>query len=70
MIVCTVLTGILEMAMLENMCPPTWKIPIGTVLWKIALVGLRRAEKPTRGLMKSRQYPATKANWTKVRVIG
>ena len=25
MIVCTVLTGILEMAMLENMCPPTWK---------------------------------------------
>ena len=68
--VCTVLTGIREMAMLENMWPPTWKRPMGTVSLSIARVGRRSLEKRTRGDMNSRQYPATKPNWMNVRVTG
>lgn len=66
----TVLTGIREIATLENICPPTWKTPIGNVLSKIARVGLRTREKRTTGLIKSKQYPATKPNCTNVRVMG
>ena len=44
-----------EMAMLEKMCPPTWNTPMGNVLWRMALFGLRSLENRTTGLMKSRQ---------------
>lgn len=64
------LTGILEMAMLENIWPTTWKIPIGNVFCMITLVGILRLVKRMMGDMKSRQYVATKPNWMKVRVIG
>lgn len=70
LMVCTVLTGMRDIAILENIWPPTWKTPMGNVLWMIALLGYRSLEKRTRGLMKRRQYPATKPNWTKVRVTG
>lgn len=36
----------------------------------IALVGLRSFENCIKGLMNSKQYPATKPNCTKVRVTG
>ena len=58
------------MAILEKIWPPTWKTPIGNVFWKTALFGMRNLEKRTTGLMKSKQYSATKPNWTKVRVMG
>lgn len=62
MMVCTVLTCILDMAMLENICPPTWNIPMGRVLCIIALVGGRNLEKRTRGDINRRQYMAIKPN--------
>ena len=68
--VCTVLTGMREMAMLENICPPTWKTPFGSVFFRIARVGFRNREKRMIGLMKRRPYPATKPNCTKVKVTG
>ena len=52
------------MAMLEKIWPPTWNTPMGNVLWKIALFGRRSLENRTRGLMKRRQYAATKPNCT------
>lgn len=70
LMVCTVLTGMHEMAMLEKMCPPTWKQPIGSVLLNTARVGVLKRAKRTAGLMNSRQYPATKPNCTNVSVIG
>jgi hypothetical protein len=70
LMVCTELTGIRDMAMLENMCPPTWNKPMGKVFCKIALVGMRKREKRTAGDMKQRLKTAVKPNWTKVRVIG
>ena len=70
MMVWTVLTWIRDMAILEKICPPTWKTPIGNVASKTALVGQRSLENRTTGLMKSRQYPATNPNWMKVRVTG
>ena len=54
-IVCTVLTGILEIAILERICPPTWKTPIGTVLSRIALVGFLMRVNPTKGLINNKQ---------------
>jgi hypothetical protein len=51
--VCTVLTGILEMAILENMWPPTWNIPIGNVFAMIAWVGMRTVENRMSGDMNS-----------------
>ena len=62
LMVWTVLTWIRDMAMLEKICPPTWKTPIGNVFWKTALFGMRNLEKRTTGLMKSKQYSATKPN--------
>ena len=53
--VCTVLTGILEMAMLENIWPTTWNIPIGKVLSRIDLVGILNLENRMTGDMKRRQ---------------
>jgi hypothetical protein len=44
LIVCTVLTGILLIAMLENICPMTWNAAIGQVCSRIALVGLFNLE--------------------------
>ena len=70
LIVCTVLTGILEMAMLEKMCPPTWKHPMGNVSRRMAFVGGRSRLNRTTGLINTRQNAATKPNWTKVRVMG
>jgi len=70
LIVCTVLTGMRAIAILENMCPPTWKQPIGKVSLMIALVGIRNLLKRTTGLIKTRQNTATKPNCTKVRVTG
>jgi len=55
LMVCTVLTGIREMAILEKICPPTWKKPIGIVLLNIAFVGALNLENRTTGLMKRRQ---------------
>lgn len=55
LMVWTVLTGILEIAMLENIWPQTWNIPIGNVLRMIAFVGMRSLEKRTKGLINSRQ---------------
>lgn len=49
------LTGILDIATLENMCPPTWNNPIGKVVIKMAFDGARILVKRTRGDMKSRQ---------------
>jgi len=43
---------------------------MGRVLLMIALVGLRNLEKRTIGLMKSKQYSATKPNWINVNVTG
>jgi hypothetical protein len=65
-----VLTGILEIAMLENMCPPTWNAPIGRVVPSIARVGLRILENRMTGVINRPQYDATKANWINVRVMG
>ena len=70
MIVCTVLTGIREIAILENIWPPTWKMPIGSVSLMIARVGRRSFENCTAGLMNARQNAATKPNCTKVSVTG
>ncbi|KAJ9124270.1 hypothetical protein QFC22_001070 [Naganishia vaughanmartiniae] len=117
LIVCTVLTGILLMAILENICPMTWNAAIGQVCSRIALVGrfnlepeipelsmpsdidlecddnledLRPPEdEPKMPIIRnaihfhaaampsnfdpsvsSQQYPATKKNWTMVRVTG
>lgn len=44
LIVWTVLTGILLMAILEKICPITWNAAIGQVCSKIALVGLLSLE--------------------------
>ena len=55
LMVCTVLTGILDIAMLENMWPPTWNIPIGNVFDIIALVGMRIDVNRMSGDMKSRE---------------
>ena len=68
--VCTVLTGIREIAILENICPPTWNSPIGNVSFKIALVGLLSLVSLTAGLANSKQNAATKPNWTIVNVMG
>lgn len=64
------LTGILDIAMLDVICPPTWNTPMGNVFMMIALVGRRSLENRISGLMKSKQYPATKPNCTKVKVTG
>lgn len=66
----TVLTGILDMATLENTWPPTWKMPIGNVLRKIDRVGLLIFVYGITGLAKRTQYPATNPNWTIVSVTG
>lgn len=55
LMVWTVLTGILEIAILENMWPPTWNAPIGRVVIKILRVGYRSRENCIRGDMKMRQ---------------
>ena len=55
LIVCTVLTGTLEIAMLENMWPNTWNAPMGSVFRTMAMLGVRSRENRTRGLMKIRQ---------------
>lgn len=69
-IVWTVLTGMREIATLENTCPPTWKRPMGRVLSRIAFVGRLRRVKRIRGLVNNKQYAAMKPNCTKVNVIG
>lgn len=55
LMVCTVLTGMREIAMLEKICPPTWNTPISDVLFKASLVGLRSLVKRITGLESSRQ---------------
>lgn len=55
MIVCTVLTGMREIAMLEKICPPTWNTPISDVLFSTSLVGLRSLVKRITGLERSKQ---------------
>ena len=64
------LTGILEIAMLENICPPTWNAPIGNVALNIAAVGERNLLKLIAGVIIKRQQRATKPNWMIVRVTG
>lgn len=55
LIVCTVLTGILEIAILDEIWPPTWKAAIGSVLRIIAGVGLRSLARRRTGLARSKQ---------------
>lgn len=55
LIVCTVLTGMREIAMLEKICPPTWNTPISDVLFSTSLVGLRSLVKRITGLERSKQ---------------
>jgi hypothetical protein len=55
LMVCTVLTGILEIAMLVNMCPPTWNKPMGRVSLRTACDGGRKREKPMAGDMTIKQ---------------
>ena len=43
---------------------------MGSVLSNIARVGFLSRENWMSGLVKSRQYPATNANWMKVNVTG
>ena len=43
---------------------------MGSVLRMIARVGVRNRAKRTAGDMNSKQYAATKPNWTKVSVTG
>ena len=70
LMVCTVLTGILEMATLEKTCPPTWKNAIGIVLCRMALVGLLSVVNPKMGWQHKKLRPATKANCMMVKVTG
>jgi hypothetical protein len=60
--VCTVLTGIREMARLEKMCPPTWNMPMGRVVRMIAFVGILRRDICTTGDMQNKLHAETKAN--------
>ena len=55
LIVCTVLTGIREIAMLEKIWPPTWKSPMGNVAWMISFVGFLNFENRTSGDMNRMQ---------------
>lgn len=68
--VCTVLTGILEIATLEKTWPPTWKAAIGSVLLRIARVGLLNVVNPKYGWQHRKLKPATKANCMIVKVTG
>lgn len=43
---------------------------MGRVSLRMALLGARKCENRTSGLMNSKQYPATNPNWTNVRVMG
>lgn len=71
MIVWTVLTGTRLIANELKICPPTWKAAMGNVPLKIARVGLRNlVVHPSSGRLHSQQSPATKKNWTMVKVTG
>lgn len=70
LMVWTVLTGMREIAMLENTWPTTWKAAMGSVVESMVLVGLRSLVVPYQGLARMRQYTAMNANWTMVRVTG
>jgi hypothetical protein len=59
-----------EMAKLEKMCPPTWNMPMGSVVRRIARLGVRRWDMRTTGDMQSRLSAETNANWTMVSVTG
>jgi hypothetical protein len=68
--VCTVLTGMREIAKLEKMWPPTWNMPMGNVVWRIALVGVRSWDMRITGDMHNRLSTDTNANCTMVSVTG
>jgi hypothetical protein len=57
-----VLTGTLEMAMLEKMCPPTWNAAIGRVVLMMAVEGCRMVTIPIIGWDSRRQHPETNPN--------
>ena len=86
MIVCTVLTGTLAIAMLEKTCPAIWNRLITNVPWNMTLDGFLIPHPAAVAKLvcfpalippiRSRtprittQYHATNANWTMVRVTG